>query len=429
MTYSRQESDLIIIGAGLTGLSATAFAVARGLKTVQIGLTAGELPFASGLLDLLGIHPVAQQYRWEDPWAGIASLMRDRPEHPYARVGLENIRNGWKEFLTILKKAGLRYCGRTERNSLLTTCTGTPKITYQVPENMWPGVIGLEKKHPALIVDFEGMKDFSAVQLVKTIGSQWPGLRARRLRFPHSFRGMERQNLFMAEALRSFEIRSALAEAIGPYLEDAQLVGMPAILGMQQPEVVAADLKRLLGVTVFEIPTMPPSVPGHRLKQTIEQELHRRGAVIVSGRKALAVNTSGRRCLSVVVEAGRSHEALKAGGIVLATGRFLGGGLAASRTGVHETILDLPVHQPERRQDWHRHRFMDPHGHPINQAGLEVDGLLRPLGNNGKAAYDNLFAAGSVLAHQDWKRMKCGAGLAIATAYGAIQSFIHCSAR
>jgi glycerol-3-phosphate dehydrogenase subunit B len=32
-----------------------------------------------------------------------------------------------------------------------------------------------------------------------------------------------------------------------------------------------------------------------------------------------------------------------------------------------------------------------------------------------------------VLAHQDWMRMKCGAGLAIATAYGAVQSFIHCS--
>jgi hypothetical protein len=29
------------------------------------------------------------------------------------------------------------------------------------------------------------------------------------------------------------------------------------------------------------------------------------------------------------------------------------------------------------------------------------------------------------LAHQDWKRMKCGSGLAISTAYGAVQSFIN----
>ena len=32
------------------------------------------------------------------------------------------------------------------------------------------------------------------------------------------------------------------------------------------------------------------------------------------------------------------------------------------------------------------------------------------------------IAAGSILAHQDWKRQKCGSGLAIATAYGAVQA-------
>jgi glycerol-3-phosphate dehydrogenase subunit B len=427
MIRKREKFDLIVIGAGLTGLAATAFAVESGLKTLQLGATSGEMPFASGLLDLLGIHPVEQQHRWEDPWAGIAALIRDRPEHPYARVGLENIRNIWKEFLTILQRAGLRYCGLPERNSLVTTCTGTPKITNQVPETMWPGVIGLKEKRPALIVDFEGMKDFSALQLVETIGSHWPGLRARRLRFPFPFIGTERPNLFMADALRSHDLRTALAEAISPYLEDARLVGMPAILGMQQPEVVAADLEGRLGVPVFEIPTMPPSVPGHRLREAAGQELHRMGAVIVSGRRALALNTSGRRCTGVVLDAGGSQEALKARGVILATGRFLGGGLAASRTVIRETILDLPVHQPERRQSWHRRRFLDPRGHPVNRAGLEVDGLWRPLGKNGKAAYDNIFAAGSVLAHQDWKRMKCGAGLAIATAYGAVKAFVSAS--
>ena len=46
---------------------------------------------------------------------------------------------------------------------------------------------------------------------------------------------------------------------------------------------------------------------------------------------------------------------------------------------------------------------------------------------NGKGcpAYKALFAAGSILAHNDWKRLKCGAGLAIATAYGAVNAFIQ----
>ena len=34
-----------------------------------------------------------------------------------------------------------------------------------------------------------------------------------------------------------------------------------------------------------------------------------------------------------------------------------------------------------------------------------------------------LFAAGIILAHQDWSRMKCGSGMSVATAYGAIKAF------
>lgn len=424
---ARDKTDLIVIGAGLAGLATTAFAVESGLRTVQISLTAGEMPFASGLLDLLGIHPMERLNRWQDPWAGITALIHDRPKHPYARLGLEKIRQAWKEFLVFLQKAGLRYCGWPESNAELVTCAGTLKITNQVPETMWPGVVGLKEKRTALIVDFEGLNNFSAVQFVETIGSHWPALRAQRLRFPYPLKGVDRQTVFMAEALRSPQGRSRLADVISPFLKDAELVGMPAILGLRRPQAVASDLERQIGVPVFEIPTMPPSVPGLRLKEAIEQELLRGGAVLVRGRRALKVNSNGRRCISVVLEAGPAKETLKARGIVLATGRFLGGGLAASRSCIRETLMDLPVHQPKKRQDWHRQHFLDPHGHPVNRAGLEVDDLLRPLASDGHCAYENLFVAGSLLAHQDWVRMKCGAGLAIATAYGAVQAFIDCS--
>jgi len=45
------------------------------------------------------------------------------------------------------------------------------------------------------------------------------------------------------------------------------------------------------------------------------------------------------------------------------------------------------------------------------------------LDDSGQPAFENLFAAGSILAHQDWMRQKCGAGLAIATAYSAVKAF------
>jgi glycerol-3-phosphate dehydrogenase subunit B len=73
---------------------------------------------------------------------------------------------------------------------------------------------------------------------------------------------------------------------------------------------------------------------------------------------------------------------------------------------------------------WHADRLFEPAGHAINQAGLETDDMMRPLDASGRPAFENLFAAGIILAHQDWTRMKCGSGLSIATAYGAVKSYI-----
>ena len=109
--------------------------------------------------------------------------------------------------------------------------------------------------------------------------------------------------------------------------------------------------------------------------------------------------------------------------VLLAGGRFLGMGLHAGRKKIREPLFDLPVFQPEDRALWHDDDFFTPHGHPINQAGLEIDDHFRPVGPDRKPAYKNLFAAGAILAHQDWMRQKCGAGLAIATAYGAVKAF------
>ena len=420
-----KKADLIVIGSGLAGLAATCFAVGRGLKTIQVGATPGEMGFASGAFDLLGIHPVDQKKTWDDPWAGITALVNDCPEHPYARLGIEKIQKALKEFLAFLKTAGLTYNGWPESNSIMATCAGTLKTTYRVPQSMWQGVLGLKENRPTLIVDFEGMKDFSARQMVAILGSQWSSLKAERLPFPYSFMGADRYNPLMAEALESSKIRTALANAIRPVLINIELVGIPAILGLRQTEEIASDLEKQIGVPVFEIPTLPPSVPGLRLKEAMELELKNKGADLLPLRRVLAVNSNGSRCVSVISGNADFQETLDAKGFILASGRFIGGGLIAKRNGIVEPLLGLHVHQPKERKYWHRESFFDNRSHPINESGLLIDNQFRPFGKNGDIAFKNLFAAGSILAHQDWVRMKCGAGLAVATAWGAVDSFIR----
>ena len=48
--------------------------------------------------------------------------------------------------------------------------------------------------------------------------------------------------------------------------------------------------------------------------------------------------------------------------------------------------------------------------------------ICAPSDEQGRCLYPNLFAAGSILAHQDWIRQKCGSGLAIASAYAAVRA-------
>jgi glycerol-3-phosphate dehydrogenase subunit B len=83
-------------------------------------------------------------------------------------------------------------------------------------------------------------------------------------------------------------------------------------------------------------------------------------------------------------------------------------------------LLDLPVTQPAGRADWYRERYTDGRGHPIHRAGIEIDAESRPLAQDGRPCNERLFAAGVIVAHQDWIRSRSGAGIAIATSYQAV---------
>ncbi len=186
--------DLTVIGAGMAGMAATLFAVNRGLSVAQVGRTS-EIGFASGLFDLLGVHPMSEGNQWDDPWAGIEALVKDIPEHPYARLSKEEIRSALSELLDFLEGAGLPYSRNPDRNVRIFSSLGTIKTTYGTPRTMWAGVQALEQKRPCLIVDFKGLKGFSAELIVHNLRSRWPGLRAVRITFP----GTERREEVLPE--------------------------------------------------------------------------------------------------------------------------------------------------------------------------------------------------------------------------------------
>ena len=418
-SHTTTACDLLVIGTGMAGMAASLFAARQGIDTVQVGIT-GEISFASGLFDLLGVHPVAAQIPVEEPWQALEQLIRDEPGHPFARVGLATIREAMTQFLDFWQEAGYPYRAGGDVNFMVVTPVGTIKPTYAVPHTMYQGTVALNRRLSCLLVDFKGLKGYSARQIALGVEHCWPNLETARVAFP-DLQG-ELYTERMARALEVPETRVKLAAVIEPHLGKAEAVGLPAVLGIHRTVDVLADLQRHFGRPVFEIPTMLPAVTGLRLRETFEQNLPALGVRAFYQQRALSVERLPNGDLLMGVGPEEVEHYVQAKTVILASGRFFGKGLHAERSGIRETVFNLPVQQPLQRDAWHHKDLLHKEGHPLNRAGLETDATLRPVDGRGEVCIDNLFAAGSILAHQDWVRQKCGSGLALATAYAAVNA-------
>jgi glycerol-3-phosphate dehydrogenase subunit B len=408
-------TDLAVVGSGLAGMAAAIFALNRNIRTAQTGNT-GAIAYTTGYLDLLGCDEGPGRVL-SDPWSGIRRLRATQPGHPLARIPEEDIRDAFVEFTAFLGECGIAYTSPGTTNITAITPAGTTKPTLCVPTTMQAGIEALTGRARCLIVDFQGLRGFSARQVVANLKDSWPGLSARRLSFPDMPRG-EIYPEVMARALEVPATREKVAAAVLEILGDAEVVGMPAILGMHAPGLVMDELSRLIGRPVFEIPTMPPSVPGIRLREMFEQVFPQKGLTLIPQQKVQSLDFSSNRVkLSLADNFGPIL--IRARAVILATGRFLSGGLKAEPDGIVEPLLRLPVTQPASREEWYGMSYLG-QDHGIHKCGIEVDDCFRPLNSAGQVVDNRLFAAGVILAHQNWIRGRSGAGVAIASAYKAV---------
>ncbi len=89
----------------------------------------------------------------------------------------------------------------------------------------------------------------------------------------------------MARALEVPGTRAKFAKLLKEAAGEAKVIGLPALLGMHRPDLVRSELEQLTGLTIFEIPTMPPSVPGIRLREMFEQVFPQKGITLIPQQK------------------------------------------------------------------------------------------------------------------------------------------------
>jgi len=409
------KSDLAVIGAGVAGCAATVFAQGRGLKTTQIG-NAGALAYTSGYFDLLG----ADEGRYiNNPWQGLAQLRAKQPDHPYAKLSDEEIRDAFDEFAKTLGEMGLHYSCATGENQKAMLPAGACKPTFCVPDSMQKGALAMSSKARVVIIDFVGLQGFSAKEIVANLKQQWPGLRAEHISFPEMETGAQIFPEVMARALEVRTTREAFAARLKEIAQDAEYIAMPAILGIHRPDMIHREMEELVGLPIFEIPTIPPAVAGIRLRELFDQQLPKIGATVISQHKVERV-AFDQDAVRLFLNDNYGAVEIEAKYIILAGGRFLSGGLKAGQSKIEEPLIGLPIEQPGTREQWYRDSYFDPAGHAVNQSGVIINNNFQPLSAEGEIVDPRLYAAGIILANQDWIRQRCGAGLAIATAHKAV---------
>ncbi len=418
-----QQVDVLIIGGGLAGLAAARRAHGAGRSVAVVTESPGSLPYTSGALDLLSVYPTETKRYRSRPWEALAELIEREPLHPYGRVGLGGVRRAWDDFLAYLAAGPLQYQHRGEENQTIVTPAGTIKPTFAVPATLAAGVEAWQQHRPTAIVGFAGLADFSPEQVVGNLRPRWPGLRAIRVD-PAKLLPVDRRPTpaVLAAEFDRAEFRERFCQAIEPQLEGARFVGLPSVLGFVRATESCQDLSRRLQAGVFEIPLLSPSHPGMRLAELLKGDLWDAGVTVLQGAPIRRFDAEGDRIVAAWRQGRTKLQRIGARAVVLATGRFFGGGLEATPHGVHECLLNLPVTVPFGRDDWHMSTFLGAPGHPINRVGVQVDRMMRPVDGDGRPRYRNLFAAGALLAHHDWVREKSGAGISVATGYAATEA-------
>jgi glycerol-3-phosphate dehydrogenase subunit B len=426
MTQRWAMLDLLVIGAGLTGLTAAYTAARAGLQVRVVAKGLGATHWSAGTVDVLGYHPLDAPDPVAYPFQAIGALLDAQPDHPYGVVAAEQRTAAVEGFRRLAGETGLAYLGAEGEadNLLLPSPVGAARPAFLAPQAQAAGRLGSGGR--LLIVGFEGLRDFYPQLIAANLNRLGYTARAAVLPIDVVTDRSDFNTVQLATGLdQSARRRASLGAALHRLVEPGDRVGLPAILGLDYHPATLADIQARAGATVFEIPTLPPSVPGIRLHRAICRRLEELGVRVQTGMEAIDFGAENERIAWVATASSARPLRHRAANFLLATGGILGGGFDSDHTGrVWEVVFDLPLTVPQERSQWFRARFLDPAGQPVYQGGVQVNGEFRPVDAAGDPVFENLRAAGGLLAHADPIHERSREGIAIVTGVAAAQRIL-----
>ncbi len=403
------SASLLIVGEGLAGLFSAVSAARRGAAVRLIAEGRGGLSLSHGCIDV-----------WRDGDVRFAAKSLGRA-HPLSDLARQTFLAAVGEFLQLMHEARLPYAGGLDRTLRLPTAMGSVHITSAAPFSLAAG--SLDDPTPFHLGRITGLRDFSA-ELAAS------GLRAHGvdvagtidLPIPPKARDLYAQDL--GRLLEDRAYRDAVCMDWAQHMRGVTRLGLPAVLGMDHALEVFTAMEQRLGVALFEIPTLPPSLPGLRLERVLRRMAVESGVEVIEGplvRGEVDGRSAGKRVSGVVATTAGGPRVFRAQAVLLATGGALHGGWMGFANGeVQDSVFGLPLESPEDRETWTASSLFE--SQPFSHFGLRLDSRRRPCDRRGKPYFDNLYAAGGILAGADRSAEGCRQGIDLASAYAAVEA-------
>ncbi len=366
------KTGVLVVGGGLAGATAALSARAAGKDVTLVARAPGLTALSTGAFEVApdpGAGADAPFGRGRTVSECVEALAR-RPHHPYAVVGARGrgrLAEAFEGLARALAGAGLAlspFEGNRPSHYLVSSA-GVPRPAAVAEASMvgldlarGDGVrLGVVSLGRVASVDPElrrrGLSGLPGDRQVVPVVVDWPGDDDAPYLLPAD----------LGRRLDNPAGRAALVAALRPALEGQRLTHLllPPVAGTRDAARITTELSRTLGLTVVESPGGEASLPGLRLHRALGRALDAAGVERVTG----TISAAGG-ALSLA-RPGAGPEAVAAAAVVLAPGRYLGGGV--TRQGAYaEAVFGLPnlrrgpVARGRRDGEPHHRRSLGPPG-------------------------------------------------------------------